>query len=195
MALDSTVQGIALSGARLARGGLQVPIFNEFALLCSYCISNMQSSTYFKHQPEQITIWNHTRCAVPEPEVGNDISSTSYGADPTIGTESNTRAVDTRANASLKFNFRDWTANSRSLSGRCSLLIRRLLELESGFCNFFISSRLGHSTFDKYVSINTSMVNQQLWWTCMILAKVFEVVCNGGTQLAKTAIRLMEYPH
>ena len=110
-------------------------------------------------------------------------------------TESNTRAVDTQASASLKFNFLDWTANSRSLSGRCSLLIRRLLELESGFCNLFISSKLGHSTFDKYVSINTSMVNQQLWWTCMILAKVFKAVCNGGTQLAKTAIRLMEYPH
>ena len=25
-------------------------------------------------------------------------------------------------------------------------------------------------------------MNQQLWWTCMILPKVFKTVCNGGDQ-------------
>lgn len=176
--------------------GLQVPIFNEFALQLLYIelcnplhISNISPSRLLS---EIIRV-----AQFQDQRLERDIQqySTSYGADPTIGTESNTRAVDTRASASLRFNFRDWTANSRSLSGRCSLLIRRLLELEPGFCNFFISSKLGHSTFDKDVSINTSMVNQKLWWACMILAKVFKAVCNGGTQLAKTAIRLMEYPH
>ena len=99
-------------------------------LLCSYCISNMQSSIS-NTSPSRLLSE-----IIPVAQFHNQRLERCikyFLRRRPDNTESNTRAVDTRASASLKFNFLDWTANSRSLSGRCSLLIRRLLELESDF--------------------------------------------------------------